>query len=106
MIKLFSLLLLTSILTAQTINVKYRPTPITLNGHFKCASTDSSLVYKACYDKANQYMVINLKGTWYHYCGMPFSVWRDFIDADSLGRHYRAYIRGEFDCRQGYVPAY
>ena len=107
MIKLFTLLLLTSILSAQEIKVKYRPTPVDIdNAKFTCANTDSSLVYGACYDKSNKYMLINLKGTWYHYCGMPSHAWRSFTGAESLGRHYGKRIRGNWDCRVGFVPEY
>ena len=52
---------------AETVTVKYRG-PVPLDS-FECAIVDrSSLVQRVCYDAANQYMVIRLKGTYYHYC--------------------------------------
>jgi len=51
-------------------------------------------------------MVIGLRGTYYHYCRMPKDAWNSFREADSFGRHYNGFIRGNFDCRLGGVPAY
>lgn len=66
----------------------------------------SSWVRGAWYDKNNQYMIINLKGTYYHYCSMPQSSWRSFKNASSFGSHYNAYIKGKYDCRVNPVPKY
>lgn len=66
----------------------------------------SSLIRGAWYDEGNEYMVINLNGTYYHYCGMPDATWSKFKRADSFGSDYNAYIKGNYDCRQGYVPRY
>ncbi|MBT3705074.1 KTSC domain-containing protein [Candidatus Peregrinibacteria bacterium] len=51
-------------------------------------------------------MVINLNGTYYHYCGMPSSAWSSFERADSFGTYYNKYIEGDYDCRYNYVPTY
>ena len=37
--------------------------------------TRSSFIDRVCYDGRNAYMLIELNGTWYHYCeidGIPF----------------------------------
>lgn len=47
-------------------------------------------------------MVINLDGD----CGLLCSVWSNVKRAESFGRFYQQYIKGEYDCRQGYVPGY
>ena len=64
------------------------------------------MVRGAWYDDENQYMVINLNGTYYHYCGMPESVWNTYEKANSFGSSYNAYIKGNYDCRDNYVPQY
>lgn len=87
---------------AETVNVKYRG-PVDLTG-FDCLSQPSSLVWRTCYLVKQQYMVVNLKGTYYHYCRMPGPVVFAWRTADSLGRFYLARIKGEYDCRDGGMP--
>ena len=51
----------------QTVVVKYSG-PVNL-APFACeAITRSSFIENVCYDAKNTYMLIDLKGTWYHYC--------------------------------------
>jgi hypothetical protein len=93
----------------ETINVKYRGL-IDLKP-FTCTNTVSSFVNRVCYDKANSYMLILLKSTWYHYCEIDEQTVASLISADSVGRYYNANIRstgkdGRFDCRTHKVPAY
>lgn len=104
------LLALAVVLTAQgalaeTVYVKYRG-PVETS-HFQCESVSrSSLVDRVCYDASNQYMLISLRGTYYHYCGIGRGTVSAFFDAASMGRFYNASIKGRFDCRNGYVPSY
>lgn len=90
------------------VDVKYRETKVNIAApDFEYLNTDaSSFVRGAWYDQRNQYMVINLSGVYYHYCGMPKSIWNDFKQAESFGSHYNQYIKNRYDCRQGYVPEY
>jgi hypothetical protein len=95
---------------AETVDVKYRGavdlTP------FRCTDTPrSSFVERVCYDKPNQYMVIRLKSTYYHYCEMPEPTFNAFMAASSMGRYFNASIKGTgkdgpFDCRTHKVPSY
>jgi hypothetical protein len=87
---------------AETVMVKYRG-PVDLAA-FDCLKQPSSLVWRTCYLLGSQYMVVNLKGTYYHYCRMSGSVVADWRTADSLGRFYLANVRGRFDCRLGGIP--
>jgi hypothetical protein len=74
---------------------------------FDCTNTDrSSFVERVCYDKPNQYMLINLKGTYYHYCEIDSETVSRSLKAESLGRFYNATIKGRFDCRTHRVPQY
>ncbi len=107
--KILLILFFVSILNAQNlISVKYRHSPVDIdNGYFKCINTSkSSLVRGACYDKNNKYMIISLRGTNYHYCGLDSQTWNSFKHASSFGRYFSQYIKGRFDCRRGYVPPY
>src|SRR5258708_3351328 len=61
------LLLLTAEVRSETVDVKYRG-PVDLET-FECRDTPrSSFIQRVCYDKPQSYMIINLKGTYYHYC--------------------------------------
>lgn len=87
---------------AETVDVKYRG-PVDLKP-FTCQSTKSSFINRVCYDAANQYMVILLKDTYYHYCEIPKSTVDALLAADSHCRYCNANIKGTvkdgpYDCR-------
>ena len=88
---------------AETVFVKYRG-EVSLDA-FSCQDvTRSSLVYRVCYDARNQYMLISLKGTYYHYCRIDSSTVDRLLAAESMGRFYNSRIKGNFDCRLGGIP--
>lgn len=97
---------LTHILFAEeTIFVKYRGS-VNLTP-FTCEFTPrSSVVKRLCYDTKEQYVVVNLSGTYYHYCEVPKDVVREWRNAESLGRYYNQHIKGRYDCRILHVPQY
>jgi hypothetical protein len=95
---------------AESVYVKYRgPVPLDT---FQCAAVDrSSLVKRVCYDAAQEYMIILLKGTYYHYCEIGQGTVDALLAADSMGRYFQANIKGNgsdgpFDCRTHRVPKY
>lgn len=94
--------------TFGNVTVKYRDDRVNLcDSSFEDLDTSvSSFIGGAWYDSGNEYMVIKLQDTYYHYCGMPSSVWSGFKRADSFGAEYNASIKGNYDCREGYVPEY
>ncbi len=107
--KILLFLLFASILNAQNfVSIKYRHSPVDIdNGYFKCIDTNkSSFVRGACYDKTNKYMIISLRGTNYHYCGLDGKTWNDFKHAKSFGRYYNMNIKGGYDCRTNPIPNY
>jgi hypothetical protein len=63
-------------------------------------------VNRLCYDPRNQYAVVLLNSTYYHYCGIPADVVRAWRGADSMGRYYNASVKGRFDCRSTPPPSY
>ena len=94
--------------TTNYVQVKYREDAVDIGDPaFEYVNTSrSSFIRGAWYDEGNQYMVISLSGTNYHYCGLPTSIWNQFRRADSFGKTYNRIIKGKYDCRRGYVPDY
>ena len=91
--------------TAETVIVKYRG-PVDL-APFACEwITRSSVVQRLCYDRREQYVIVNLTGTYYHYCEVPPTLVSTWRQADSMGRFYNAQVKGRFDCRVLRVPSY
>ena len=84
---------LSSAAVAETVTVKYRgPVPLDT---FACATVDrSSLVQRVCYDAVEQYMVILLKGTYYHYCEVGAGDVYMLLAAESIGQYFNANIKG------------
>ena len=92
---------------SKVVRVKYRNTSVDrASGDFEYLPTSSSFVNGAWYDQSNKYMIIKLMDTYYHYCGLPTTTWSSFKKASSFGTYYNSYIKGNYDCRQGYVPNY
>jgi len=90
---------------AETVQVKYRG-KIDL-GPFKCTDVaQSTLVRRVCYDQAKSYMLINLRGVHYHYCGVDAATVAAFQKADPIAKYYYKSIRGHFDCRKHRIPKY
>jgi hypothetical protein len=102
--------LISTPVSSETVNVKYRGvvdlTP------FACTDTPrSSFIQRVCYDKAQSYMLINLRGIYYHYCELPPATFDAFMTASSMGQFYNQRIKGTgsdgpYDCRTHRVPAY
>ena len=95
---------------AETIDVKYYG-KLDL-APFACTEvTRSSFINRACYDKANQFMVVQLKTVYHPYCEITAATYQTFLDAPSMGQYYNASIKGTgsdgpFDCRTHRVPKY
>jgi hypothetical protein len=106
---LFVLLLVTSV-HSETIDVKYRG-PVDLKT-FECSDISrSSFIQRVCYDKAQSYMIISLRGTYYHYCELPPAIFDSLTSAPSMGQFYNQNIKGTgldgpYDCRTHRVPKY
>jgi hypothetical protein len=96
--------------TAETVDVKYYG-KLDLKT-FACTEiTRSSFVNRACYDKAQQFMVVQLNATYYPYCEMPAATYDAFLAAPSMGKYYNANVKGSgsdgpYDCRTHRKPTY
>jgi hypothetical protein len=90
---------------SEIVEVKYRGA-LDLR-HFSCTDISrSSFIKRVCYDQSNEYMVISLNGTYYHYCEIDSGTVSSLLYAASMGRYYNASIKGRFDCRTHRAPAY
>ena len=100
-----ALLCIAAQVNAETVNVKYRG--VVALEPFACETiTHSSLVKRICYDRREQYMIINLQGTYYHYCEIDAGKVSALHNASSMGRYFNENIKGRFDCRTRRVPSY
>lgn len=63
-------------------------------------------VFWAWYDKDNQYMIIQLKKTNYHYCGLSASDWSWIENTNDADKYYISHIKWRYDCRNAVVPNY
>ena len=94
--------------TPRYVSIKYRADPVDIGApYFEALDrSDSSVVNDAWFDESNQYLVINLQGTAYHYCGLPNAIWNALKAAESMGSYFQDQIKGNFDCRVLPVPEY
>ena len=100
---------LASVVQAENqLVVKYRATRVDVDKPYfeEIDTSRSSFVTGAWYDKANEYLVISLSGTNYHYCGLDEGTWKSFKTSASYGTAYNRMIKGNFDCRIFPVPRY
>lgn len=91
------LALLSALAYAESVYVKYRGV-VNLD-RFRCAWVSNSFVDRICYQDEEQYLLVSLKSTYYHYCGVPEQVFSSWLQAPSKGRFYNAYVKGRYDCR-------
>jgi hypothetical protein len=95
--------------TAETVQVKYHGA-VSLDS-FACADVNEYTdVARICYDKAERYMVIRLKNTYYHYCEIDAATVQGLQSARSKRDFFESRIRGTgkdgpFDCRTKPIPS-
>lgn len=91
---------------AESVEVKYRG-PVNISS-FNCPTLKaSSFVNRVCYHQATGYMIVKLRDTYYHYCDVGPSLFKDFIDAPSLGRFYNNAIKGRsYACQGKELPTF
>lgn len=92
------------------VHVKYRSTPVNVaTGNFEYWIPQSQgNVLEAWWDIRNQYLLINVRGTVYHYCGVSFQAWKDLTGSSAADFQYDTFIKGHtrFDCRRTQPPTY
>jgi len=91
--------------STETVSVQYRGQVALAS--FECdAFSRSSLVRRLCYDAQEEYLLVSLNGTYYHYCEVPRAVATAWKNAQSLGQFYNQQVKGRFDCRVYRMPSY
>ena len=74
---------------------------------FRCENVSRSVnVKRLCYDEREEYVLVSLKGVWYHFCGVPPTTVDTWKKASSKGRYYNDNILGHYDCSVTHAPAY
>ena len=58
------------------------------------------------FDGQENYLLVRLKNTFYHYCGINKQVIKTWVNSSSLGRYYLNNIKGNYDCRVYPLPNY
>jgi hypothetical protein len=77
---------------------------------FACTDTPrSSIIQRVCYAETQNYMLINVRGTYHQFCGLPPLTFGAFATAASMGQFYNQKIKGsgsesQFDCRTHHPP--
>lgn len=74
---------------------------------FRCETVArSENVKRVCYDEREEYVLVSLKGIWYHFCGVPPAKVREWKKSRYKGRYYNDSIRGSYDCSVTPAPVY
>lgn len=100
-----ALLLVAEIAQAERVYVKARG-EVDL-APFRCDTfSRSPNVNRICYDDKEKYVLVSVKGIWYHYCDVPPATVSAWKKSSSKGRYYNDSVRANFDCSVTSAPAY
>jgi hypothetical protein len=88
---------------SESVDVRDRGTvDLTL---FECRDiTRSSILQRVCYDSAQRYLIVAVKGIYAQYCELPPETYDGLMTAPSMGQFFNRNIRGagsggRYDCR-------
>jgi hypothetical protein len=101
-------LLLTAELGSETVDVHDRGAVDLAT--FECRDTPrSTLIQRACYDRAQSTLIVNVKGAYRQYCGLPVAAFDRLMTAPSMGQFFKGNIEGAgsggpYDCVDRQVP--
>jgi hypothetical protein len=99
------LLMATQVAMAERVFVKSRG-EVDL-GPFRCGNfSRSENVKRLCYDEQEAYVLVSLKGIWYHFCRVPPSAVSAWRRSSAPGRYYNDYVREKFECQSTEAPTY
>jgi len=79
---------------------------------FECRDTPrSTIIQRACYDRAQATLIVNVKGSYRQYCGLSAATFDGLMTAPSMGQFFRQNFAGAgpdgpYDCGSGHVPGY
>jgi hypothetical protein len=101
-------LLLTAEVGSETVDVRDRG-DVDL-ATFECRDTPrSTVIQRACYDHAQAMLIVNVKGAYRQYCGLPVAAFDRLMTAPSMGQFFKGNIEdrgssGPYDCADRQVP--
>lgn len=93
---LIALITFSSFSYSDSVYVKYGG-QVNLD-QFDCRNTVSSFVHRICFKQNDNYLVVLLNDTYYHYCGISNELFNQWISSQSKGRFYNAAIKGKYHC--------
>jgi hypothetical protein len=97
-------LLLTAEFGSETVQVKDHGS-IDL-ASFECRDTPrSTVIQRACYDRAQANLIVSVKGAYLRYCGLPPATFDGLMAAPSMGQFFKQHFEaagsdGRYDCGQ------
>jgi len=99
--------LLAAPVISETIEVRNRGA-VDL-GTFECRDvTRSSVLQRICYDAAQRYLIVDVKGVYDQYCDLPIATFDGLMGAPSMGLFFSRNISGAsgepYDCRTHDLP--
>src|SRR5664279_3612434 len=101
-------LLLTAEVGPETVDVRDRGAVDLAT--FECRDTPrSTLIQRACHDNAQATLIVNVKGAYRQYCGLPVATFDGLMTAPSMGQFFKGNIEGAgsggaYDCANRQVP--
>jgi hypothetical protein len=68
---------------------------------FRCATfANSENVKRLCYDEPEKYVLVSIRGVWYHYCNVPPKFVTEWQRARSKGQFFNDNVTGRFECNE------
>jgi hypothetical protein len=103
-------LLLTAEIGSEAVDVRDRGAVDLAT--FECRDTPrSTLIQRACYGRAKATLIVNVKGAYRQYCGLPVATFDRLMTAPSMGQFFKGNIEGAgpnspYDCNTRRIPGY
>ena len=86
-------LLLTAEVGSESVDVRDRGAADLAT--FECRDTPrSTLIQRACYDRAQATLIVNVRGAYRQYCGLPVTTFDRLMTAPSMGQFFKQSIEG------------
>ena len=86
--------------------MKFRRSHVDVSGFDHFEFEDDDELPEAWYDAENEYLLLCLEDTVYHYTRVPADVWTELKGEEDAMSFYEMEIEGNYDARDGGVPSY
>jgi len=92
-------LLLTAEFGSETVDVRNRGAVDLAS--YECRDTPrSTIIQRACYDRAQASMIVSVRGTHFQYCDLPPATFDGLMAAPSMGQFFKRNFEGGADGKQ------